>query len=147
MNQRTVMVVYFHNFQLKHRTLAMKLGCAFVLQIPAANMDLPIFYGHGTADPLIASGIASATHAALQARGISNVQFKLYPGMGHSTCPQELQDIKRFLLKLLPDVPPSAEEIKGMSARELKGFLQSKGISTVGLLEKQDLVAKALSAL
>lgn len=110
-------------------------------------MDLKIFYGHGSADPLIPGSIATATKAGLEDRGLTDISFKLYPGMGHSSCPQELMDLKRFLLGVLPDVAPTKEQIQSMSARELKSFLQSKGESTVGLLEKQDLVAKALSLL
>jgi hypothetical protein len=72
--------------------------------------------------------------------------------MVHSSCPQELQDLKRFLLKTLPDKPvtreaPSIEEIEAMSTRELKSFLQERGQSSVGILEKNELVAKALSLL
>jgi predicted esterase len=116
-------------------------------EIPAANLDLPIFYGHGTADPLIPAIIAQASNKTLDDRGIKNVEFKLYPGMGHSTCPQELQNLKQFLLKVLPDKALTKEDIEKMSAKELKGFLQERGASAVGLLEKSELVAKALSLL
>lgn len=76
----------------------------------------------------------------------------MYPGMGHSSCPQELQDLKKFLLKTLPDTPvtkatPSKEDVEKMSTRELKSFLQENGETTAGLLEKSELVAKALSLL
>lgn len=118
-----------------------------MLQIPTANLDLPVFYGHGTADPLIPAVIASASNATLEGRGIANVEFKMYPGMGHSTCPQELQDLKRFLLKTLPDKAPTKEEVKKMSAKALKSFLQERGASAAGLLEKSELVEKALSLL
>ena len=116
-------------------------------EIPAPNLQLPIFYGHGSADPLIPAVVAQATLSVLQGRGCTVVDFKMYPGMGHSSCPQELGDLKRFLEKTLPAAAVTAEEIKGMSAKELKGFLQAKGVSTAGLLEKQELVAAALSAL
>ena len=115
------------------------------MQIPTANLDLSIFYGHGSADPLIPAPIATMTQSVLEGRGLKDVTFKLYPGMGHSSCPQEMMDLKKFLLRTLPDVGPSKEEIVKMSARELKSFVQSKGASTVGLLEKQDLVEKSLS--
>jgi lysophospholipase-2 len=72
------------------------------LQIPAPNLDLPVFYGHGSADPLIPAAVANATLAVLQGRGLRDVQFKMYPGMAHSSCPQELQDLKRFLETVLP---------------------------------------------
>lgn len=112
-------------------------------EIPAANLNLPIFYGHGTFDPLIPAPIAQASNKVLEGRGIANVEFKMYPGMGHSSCPQELQDLKKFLLKTLPDTPvtkatPSKEDVEKMSTRELKSFLQENGETTAGLLEKRD---------
>ena len=117
------------------------------MQIPAANLNLSIFYGHGSADPLIPAPIATASKAVLEGRGIDNVEFKLYPGMGHSTCPQELEDLRKFLLKMLPDEAPTKEQIEKMSARELKSFLKERGESAAGLLEKSELVEKALSLL
>jgi hypothetical protein len=72
----------------------------------------------------------------------------MYPGMGHSSCPQEMSDLKRFLLRVLgPDAGPSAEEVAAMSARELKALIVGRGASTAGLLEKQELVKMALSLL
>ena len=69
--------------------------------------------------------------------------------MGHSSCAQEMQDFKQFLLKILPDGPKAVamttEQIEKLSAKELKLFIVSQGGSTVGLLEKPELVAKALS--
>lgn len=38
-------------------------------------------------------------------------------------------------------------EVVAMSAKELKAFLQSKGVNPAGLLEKRELVEKALSLL
>lgn len=108
---------------------------------------MPVFYGHGTADPLIPALIASASNQVLEGRGVANVEFKMYPGMGHSTCPQELQDLKKFLLKTLPDKAVTKDDVEKMSARELKSFLQERGESAAGLLEKSELVAKALSLL
>ncbi len=117
------------------------------LQIPEATLNLPIFLGHGTADPLIPSTIANATVEVLKRRNLSKVDFRLYPGMGHSACPQELDHLKHFLVRVLPERSITEADIKAMSARELKEFLQSKGIGVAGILEKQELVAKALSSL
>lgn len=76
-------------------------------QIPPANLDLPVFFGHGSADPLIPAVVANATLAVLHGRGLKRVDFRMYPGMGHSSCPQELQDLKAFLAQTLPDKAPT----------------------------------------
>jgi len=116
-------------------------------EIPGDNKKMPIFYGHGTADPLIPSTIAQASLTVLQSKGCTNVEFKLYPNMGHAACPDELQHVKQFLEKTLCEPALTAEEVGAMSSGELKKYLQSKGVGTAGLLEKQELVDKALSML
>lgn len=65
----------------------------------AANRGLPIYMGHGTADPMVAIGRAEASRDALQALGYP-VQWHSYP-MQHSVHPAELQDISRFLQSVL----------------------------------------------
>eukprot|EP00887_Chlorella_sp_A99_P006666 scaffold3.g6666.t1 len=103
--------------------------------------------------------LTSVPQEVLSGLGCTNVEFRFYlevcatftrpvsvcryTGMGHSSCPQELQVMRRWLLKVLPDVPPSRAEVDRMSARELKAFLHGRGVSTAGLLEKGDLVAEA----
>lgn len=109
---------------------------------------LPVFIGHGSADPLIPSAIASMTLNILQEKlHMRNIEAKFYTGMGHSSCPLELEDLKRFLLKVLPDTPIRKEAILDMSAKELKVFISGRGESPSGLFEKRELVEKALSLL
>lgn len=77
------------------------------LQMPHANLEVPTFYGHGSADPLIPPFVAQASLKVLEDLGMKHVNFQLYPGMGHSSCPQELRDLKQFLTKVLPDTAVS----------------------------------------
>ena len=74
---------------------------------------LPIFVGHGTADPVVAfqhgqksveyltsvCGIKMATEEDLV-----GVTFKSYESMGHHSTPQELNDVARFLQKAIPTI-------------------------------------------
>jgi hypothetical protein len=83
----------------------------------------------------------------LDGLGCSDVEFHMYTGMGHSSCPQELRDLRTWLLKVLPDTPPTKEEVQHMSVAQLKAFLQSKGVSTTGMFEKSEMVEKAMSLL
>jgi predicted esterase len=118
-------------------------------KIPEHNTSLPIFFGHGSADPLIPPVIANATVAALESAGCRDVVFKMYPGMAHASCPQELTDLKQFLSRVLPDdtgdEKVTAEDLKGMTGGQLKRFLQLRGVKTAGLLEKRDLLEVALA--
>ena len=116
-------------------------------QLSSHMLDMPIFYGHGGADPLIPPPVAQASVSFLQSHGVKDLRFKLYPGMQHSACPEEFNDIKRFLEELIPEKRTTEQDIDAMSIKELKSFLQAKGVSTSGLLEKHELLSKAKSML
>ena len=62
---------------------------------------------------------------------------------GGSTMPPRLLSVHR----VLPDTPPTKEDVLGMSAGQLKAFLQSRGVSATGMFEKSEMVEKALSLL
>jgi lysophospholipase-1 len=75
--------------------------------LSAHYKSLPIFWGHGTDDPLVEVGAASRDwlHAAGVAdapAGEPGLSFNAYEGITHSTSPQELDDLKAFLIKVLP---------------------------------------------
>ena len=65
----------------------------------AANRDVPIFYAHGTHDPMIPLAMATASRAKLGELGYA-VEWHEYP-MQHSVCPQEIQAISAWLGKVL----------------------------------------------
>ena len=64
---------------------------------------MPVFLGHGTSDPLIPLALAQSTANLLKQKGFSALDFRTYPGVQHSIGPQELQDIREFILKVLPE--------------------------------------------
>jgi len=61
----------------------------------AQNRDVPIFYAHGTYDPMIPLARATASRDRLGALGYP-VEWHEYP-MQHSVCPEELQAISAWL--------------------------------------------------
>ncbi len=63
------------------------------------NADLSIFYGHGDYDPVIPIEQAQSAKAFLEENGYS-VEWHTYP-MEHSVSPQEINDIKVWLQKIL----------------------------------------------
>ncbi|KAH9227468.1 hypothetical protein K456DRAFT_1754089 [Colletotrichum gloeosporioides 23] len=75
----------------------------FASLVPAdkPNQATPIFMGHGDADPLVRPELAALSMEALKKLGY-DVSRTLYPGMGHSACLEELDDVEAFLLKQLP---------------------------------------------
>jgi predicted esterase len=82
--------------------------------VPHAS-SLPIFWGHGTADPLVTFEIGKASvellttlgHSAVQsdapdAASLKGVMFREYTGLQHGAAPRELADLKEWLKKILP---------------------------------------------
>jgi phospholipase/carboxylesterase len=65
----------------------------------AANVGVPIFQAHGSADPMITMARATASRDALVALGYP-VEWHAYP-MPHSVCPQEIVDMNHWLLRVL----------------------------------------------
>lgn len=61
----------------------------------AANAATPIFWGHGSADPVVAIQRGVASRDQLQALGYS-VDWHVYP-MGHAVCAEEIADLRTWL--------------------------------------------------
>ncbi|XP_030075076.1 acyl-protein thioesterase 2 isoform X1 [Microcaecilia unicolor] len=67
------------------------------------NKDIPILQCHGEMDPMIPVRFGALTSEKLKSIvNPSKVQFKTYPGMMHSSCPQEMKAVKEFIEELLP---------------------------------------------
>lgn len=75
---------------------------------------LPIFMGHGTADPVVVfkHGRESAEYLTSNCsiknatdEDLVGVTFKSYDALGHQTSRQELRDIATFLQKVIPPIP------------------------------------------
>ena len=68
-------------------------------ELAAAKPDLgheSFFVGHGEADPVIPFSAATSAHATLTNLGVPTA-FHAYPGMAHTTGPQEVRDLAAWL--------------------------------------------------
>ncbi|WP_229007929.1 alpha/beta hydrolase [Methylophilus sp. Leaf408] len=65
-----------------------------------ANRQTPIWMAHGRADTVITLATAEASKEVLKAAGYS-LEWHEY-AMAHSVCEQEINDIRSFLLRVLP---------------------------------------------
>lgn len=71
--------------------------------VNSANKDICVLQCHGESDPLVPLMFGSLTSEKLKAIiNPPNVHFKTYPGLAHSSCNQEMSDIKQFIEKQLP---------------------------------------------
>uniref|UniRef100_A0A2K5Q3U4 Acyl-protein thioesterase 1 n=1 Tax=Cebus imitator TaxID=2715852 RepID=A0A2K5Q3U4_CEBIM len=71
--------------------------------ISGTNRDISILQCHGDCDPLVPLMFGSLTVEKLKTLvNPANVTFKTYEGMMHSSCQQEMMDVKQFIDKVLP---------------------------------------------
>lgn len=75
--------------------------------------SLPIFWGHGEEDPLVRLDLAIRSKEFLETQlsikdasetGAVGLSFNTYANMGHSAEMQELDDLKNWLKKVVPNL-------------------------------------------
>ena len=64
-----------------------------------ANRETPVFMAHGSLDPVVPAVLGEESATFLSASGY-DVEFKSYV-MPHSVCPQEVEDIRRWMGRTL----------------------------------------------
>jgi len=75
-----------------------------------ANLQTPIFMGHGDSDPLVKPEWATQTAQVLKDWGYK-VNLKMYKGIQHSADPDEIDDLENYLKERIPpkgDQAPAA---------------------------------------
>ena len=68
---------------------------ALAAERSAMNAGVPIFWGHGTYDPVVALQRGVESRAALEALGY-RVDWHTYP-MPHAVCPEEIADLRHWI--------------------------------------------------
>uniref|UniRef100_A0A803SYT0 palmitoyl-protein hydrolase n=1 Tax=Anolis carolinensis TaxID=28377 RepID=A0A803SYT0_ANOCA len=69
------------------------------------NKDTPILQCHGEMDPMIPVRFGALTSEKLKCMvNPSKIQFRTYPGVMHSSCPQEMLAVKEFMEKVIPRI-------------------------------------------
>jgi phospholipase/carboxylesterase len=88
-----------------HR-LAGLMALSTYLPLPAeiegsqGSRDLPVFMAHGSFDPMLPMQWGRQSADRLEEAGF-NVDWHEYP-MQHAVCPDEIRDIRQWLIKVLP---------------------------------------------
>jgi len=79
--------------------------------------SIPIFWGYGDRDPLVTAEIMEHStqiladlgmQRAKSADDVNGLLFNVYKGVGHTTCEEELKDLKEWIKKILPGEQSSA---------------------------------------
>jgi len=71
------------------------LGDVLLAERHPANAATPIFWGHGTQDPVVPLALGTASRDALQALGW-HIDWHSYP-MPHSVCADEIVDLRHWM--------------------------------------------------
>ncbi|KAF8885700.1 Phospholipase/carboxylesterase/thioesterase [Gymnopilus junonius] len=80
------------------------LRSKFKSMLSAHAPSAPIFFGRGSADPLIPSEVSEMSKDfLLKDVHVKDLTYKTYSGLGHSTDERELKDLKEWLQKVLPE--------------------------------------------
>ncbi|HET7371574.1 MAG TPA: alpha/beta fold hydrolase [Gammaproteobacteria bacterium] len=74
-------------------------NAALANEAAPANRDLPVFMAHGTLDPVVAPDLGHDSRDALTSAGFT-VGWHDYE-MQHAVCPEEVGDLRRWLLGVL----------------------------------------------
>jgi len=114
-------------------------------QITSGLENVPIMHYHGQSDPMVQVGMAKKSQEAVKEKGAGDYQLKTYPGLVHSVNNEEIEDIQKFLTKVLPDNAECRVTLKDpseMSVKELRAAIKSAGIGAkaVGLMEKPEFI-------
>lgn len=89
------------------------LSNKFKDMLSGSAKTIPVFWGHGSVDPLVRPQIATQSIEYLKTQcGItdsdgktpSGLKFKMYSGLEHSSSPEELSDLKSWLTSVLPSL-------------------------------------------
>ena len=113
-------------------------------QCQPKHLNIPIWHGHGTMDPMVQLPMAQKTKQQLQSIGVENYTLETFP-IQHSVSPQELQSMMKFMAKTLPpddSCKITLKDPKEMSVKELKAAIRKAGLGSkaVGLMEKSEFI-------
>lgn len=74
--------------------------------------SIPVFWGHGSVDPLVKSEYYKISSDFLvqqlgmpvaKPEGVEGLTYHLYEGVGHTTTQKELDDLKEWIKKAIPN--------------------------------------------
>jgi len=76
------------------------LAAALEKEAHPANAAVPVFMAHGTFDPVVPLSLGEGSRDLLRGRGY-DVEWRTY-AMPHSVCADEVEDLREWLLRVLP---------------------------------------------
>ncbi|XP_064382096.1 uncharacterized protein LOC135331010 [Halichondria panicea] len=66
------------------------------------NKNTPFLHCHGEADPVVPFEMGRLSAEFAKTFNETSYEFKPYPGLAHSSCPEELEYVQNWMDKLIP---------------------------------------------
>jgi lysophospholipase-2 len=113
-------------------------------QCQPKHLDVPIWHGHGTMDPMVQLVMAQKTKERLTSLGVKSYVLETFP-IVHTVSPPELQQMMQFVSQILPPDESCNIQLKDpkeMSVKELKAAVRKAGLGAkaVGFMEKREFI-------
>jgi lysophospholipase-1 len=64
---------------------------------------VPLLMCHGEEDPVVRFEYGKMSKEKLEAAGVKDLEFHTYPDMEHGACMEELDDVTKWLQRVLPE--------------------------------------------
>eukprot|EP00211_Chloroparvula_japonica_P014108 CAMPEP_0119119986 /NCGR_PEP_ID=MMETSP1310-20130426/1238_1 /TAXON_ID=464262 /ORGANISM="Genus nov. species nov., Strain RCC2339" /LENGTH=236 /DNA_ID=CAMNT_0007109449 /DNA_START=137 /DNA_END=847 /DNA_ORIENTATION=- len=77
------------------------MGEKVAAQLTDENKKTPVIMFHGKADPVVQFHFGKSSSEAIERAGVP-MTFKAYEGLPHSSCPEEMQDLVKWLNERIP---------------------------------------------
>ncbi|RQM09600.1 hypothetical protein DD237_007804 [Peronospora effusa] len=72
-------------------------------QLTPDTANVPLLMCHGEQDPVVRFDYGKMSKVKLETAGVKNVEFYSYPDMEHSACMEELDDVTKWLQRVIPE--------------------------------------------
>ncbi|CAI5720786.1 unnamed protein product [Peronospora destructor] len=72
-------------------------------QLAPETANVPLLMCHGEQDPVVRFDYGKMSKVKLETAGVKNVEFCSYPDMEHSACMEELDDVTKWLQRVIPE--------------------------------------------
>ncbi|POM81494.1 Acyl-protein thioesterase [Phytophthora palmivora] len=72
-------------------------------QLTSETADVPLLMCHGEEDPVVRYEYCTMSKEKLETAGVKNIEFHSYPDMQHGACMEELEDVTKWLQRVIPE--------------------------------------------
>ncbi|KAF1792235.1 Alpha/Beta hydrolase fold [Phytophthora cactorum] len=72
-------------------------------QFAPETTNVPLLMCHGEQDPVVRFDYGKMSKEKLETAGVKDIEFHSYPDMEHGACMEELDDVTKWLQRVIPE--------------------------------------------